>query len=90
MRWALVAGMQTFANCNIGRDAGRPLQAPHAIPPAPVCPCAPAGPRQEFPIFEDRMPTQMLTYVRLARIQDPAQLAKVGWAGSAGLGSCGI
>ena len=35
-----------------------------------------AGPRQEFPIAEDRMPTQLLTYVRLARIQDPAQLAK--------------
>ena len=32
---------------------------------------------QEFPVFRDRMPTQLLSYMRLTRIQDPAQLASV-------------
>jgi histone-lysine N-methyltransferase SETD3 len=36
---------------------------------------------QEFPIFEDRMPLQLLAYLRLARIADPAQLAKVTFDG---------
>ncbi|KAK9917898.1 hypothetical protein WJX75_009348 [Coccomyxa subellipsoidea] len=34
---------------------------------------------QEFPIFRDRMPTQMLAYLRLARLTDPALLAKVSF-----------
>lgn len=33
---------------------------------------------QEFPISADRMPLQLLAYLRLARLQDPAQLALVG------------
>eukprot|EP00884_Botryococcus_braunii_P013165 jgi/Botrbrau1/2184/Bobra.101_2s0019.2 len=33
--------------------------------------------RQDFPIFEDRMPLPLLAYLRLARVSDPAQLAKV-------------
>ncbi len=37
-----------------------------------VCLC-----EQEFPIFRDRMPTQLLAYLRLARLTDPALLAKV-------------
>ncbi|EIE20473.1 rubisco small subunit N-methyltransferase, partial [Coccomyxa subellipsoidea C-169] len=34
---------------------------------------------QEFPIFRDRMPTQLLAYLRLARLTDPALLAKVSF-----------
>jgi hypothetical protein len=30
-----------------------------------------------FPIFADRMPVQLLAYVRLARVEDPALFAKV-------------
>lgn len=33
---------------------------------------------QEFPIYQDRMPLQLLAYTRLTRVQDPAQLALVG------------
>ncbi len=32
--------------------------------------------RTEFPIFEDRIATQHLVFLRMSRIQDPAQLAK--------------
>ena len=32
---------------------------------------------QEFPIFRDRFPNQLLAYLRLARVQDPGLLAKV-------------
>jgi Rubisco LSMT substrate-binding len=32
---------------------------------------------QEFPIYEDRMPLPLLAYLRLARVSDAAQLAKV-------------
>lgn len=35
------------------------------------------GLTQEFPIYADRMPTQLLSYLRLARISDTAQLARV-------------
>lgn len=35
-----------------------------------------AGPKEQFPIFEDRIATQHLVYLRLARLQNPAQLAK--------------
>lgn len=35
------------------------------------------GVAQEFPIFEDRMATQHLGYMRLARLTDPAQFIKV-------------
>ncbi|KAL4859859.1 Nucleolar GTP-binding protein 1 [Chlorella vulgaris] len=34
------------------------------------------GTRIEFPIFEDRIATQQLVFLRLSRLQDPAQLAK--------------
>lgn len=33
--------------------------------------------KAEFPVFEDRIATQHLVYLRLARLQDPAQLARV-------------
>ncbi|PSC76514.1 U3 small nucleolar ribonucleo MPP10 [Micractinium conductrix] len=36
--------------------------------------------KQEFPIAEDRLATQHLVYLRLARLQDPAQLAKIDFA----------
>lgn len=32
---------------------------------------------EEFPIYEDRIATQQLAYLRLARISDIAQMAKV-------------
>ena len=32
---------------------------------------------EDFPIFEDRMPTQLLAYLRLARLQNVAEFAKV-------------
>ena len=35
------------------------------------------APREEFPIFEDRLAVQQLAYMRLARVQDVAQLASV-------------
>lgn len=31
-----------------------------------------------FPVYADKMPTQLLAYLRLARVQDPGLLAKVG------------
>ena len=34
---------------------------------------------QEFPIFQDRMPLQLLAYMRLSRVTDPAQLASVSF-----------
>ena len=34
------------------------------------------GAKAEFPIFEDRIATQQLVYLRLARLQNAAQLAK--------------
>jgi hypothetical protein len=33
--------------------------------------------QEKFPVFADRMPNQLLAYVRLARIGDPALFAKV-------------
>ena len=33
--------------------------------------------KQEFPIYADRMPTQLLAYLRLSRVQDSAEIAKV-------------
>ena len=33
--------------------------------------------KQMFPVFKDRMPIQLLAYLRLTRIQDSAQLALV-------------
>lgn len=35
--------------------------------------------RQAFPVYADRMPLQLLAYVRLARMQDPALFAKVSF-----------
>ncbi|CAG9467763.1 unnamed protein product [Pedinophyceae sp. YPF-701] len=34
---------------------------------------------QEFPLFADRMPNQLLSYLRLSRVQDPAELAKISF-----------
>jgi hypothetical protein len=34
-----------------------------------------------FPVYADRMPNQLLAYLRLARLQDPALFAKVGCGG---------
>lgn len=33
--------------------------------------------KQEFPIYADRMPAQLLAYLRLSRVQDSAEIAKV-------------
>lgn len=35
--------------------------------------------RQAFPLFQDRFPTQLLSYLRLARVQDPGELARVNF-----------
>ena len=35
---------------------------------------------QEFPVYRQRMPMQLLAYLRLARLTDSALLAKVGTA----------
>ena len=35
-------------------------------------------PKERFPVFADRMPNQLLAYIRLSRVQDPALFAKVG------------
>ena len=32
---------------------------------------------QEFPVYRERMPLQLLAYLRLSRLTDPALLAKV-------------
>ena len=37
---------------------------------------------QEFPVFRDRMPQQLLAYLRLARLQDANLLAKARYTGS--------
>ena len=36
--------------------------------------------QQEFPIYADRMPTQLLAYLRLSRVQDSGEIAKVCFA----------
>lgn len=33
---------------------------------------------ERFPVYADRFPIQLLSYLRLSRIQDPGLLAKVG------------
>ena len=35
------------------------------------------GPSEQFPVYADRFPLQLLAYLRLSRIQDPGLLAKV-------------
>lgn len=41
-------------------------------------------PQQErFPVFADRMPLQLLAYIRLSRVSDPALFAKVRHQGCA-------
>lgn len=35
------------------------------------------GPAENFPVYADRFPIQLLAYLRLSRIQDPAQFAQV-------------
>ena len=37
---------------------------------------------QAFPVFRDRMPVQLLAYLRLARLTDTGMLAKVGQRGA--------
>eukprot|EP01025_Chloroclados_australasicus_P026878 TRINITY_DN26696_c0_g2_i1.p2 TRINITY_DN26696_c0_g2~~TRINITY_DN26696_c0_g2_i1.p2 ORF type:complete len:501 (-),score=29.89 TRINITY_DN26696_c0_g2_i1:203-1489(-) len=34
---------------------------------------------QQFPIMEDRIPLQLLSYLRLSRVQDAAQIAKISF-----------
>lgn len=34
--------------------------------------------QDRFPVFADRFPIQLLSYLRLSRIQDPGLFAKVG------------
>jgi len=40
------------------------------------------GAQDRFPVFADRFPIQLLSYLRLTRIQDPLLFAKVGQADS--------
>lgn len=40
---------------------------------------------QEFPMYRDRMPAQLLSYLRLSRLTDTALLAKVSLPSSAAL-----
>lgn len=35
------------------------------------------APQERFPVFADRFPIQLLSYLRLSRIQDPGLFAKV-------------
>lgn len=35
------------------------------------------GIQEYFPVYKDRMPVQLLSYVRLARVTDTAELTKV-------------
>lgn len=35
------------------------------------------GPKEAFPVYADRMPIQLFSYLRLARVSDPALFAKV-------------
>lgn len=37
------------------------------------------APKEQFPVFADRMPVQLLAYLRLSRIADPALFAKVSF-----------
>lgn len=37
------------------------------------------GAKEQFPIFEDRLATQQLVYLRFSRIQDPAQMAQINF-----------
>mmetsp|Transcript_4662 Transcript_4662/g.11038 ORF Transcript_4662/g.11038 Transcript_4662/m.11038 type:complete len:518 (-) Transcript_4662:222-1775(-) len=37
------------------------------------------GIEEEFPVYADKMPTQLLAYLRMARVQDPGLLAKVNF-----------
>lgn len=53
-----------------------PAVAPDWHGPCPH-PLLPPGPTTEFPITEDSFTTQQLVFLRMARLQDPAQLAKV-------------
>ena len=39
------------------------------------------GPKEQFPVYADRFPNQLLAYLRLSRIADPALFAKVGSGG---------
>ena len=75
------------------RERAAALARPPIQPPLRLCAAAArhaAGPREQFPITEDRITTQHLVYLRMARLQDPAQLAKVrapgGPAGSRAAG----
>lgn len=63
----------------------RATSAAHLAPGlvhAALCRCGisflPPGTTQEFPISQDGLTTQQLVYLRFSRLQDPAQLAKVG------------
>jgi protein-histidine N-methyltransferase len=40
------------------------------------------GPSERFPVYADRFPLQLLSYLRLSRIQDPGLFAKACMHGS--------
>ncbi len=50
---------------------------PHPPPPAQVLDQLGFSALEAFPVYADRMPNQLLAYLRLARLQDPALFAKV-------------
>jgi hypothetical protein len=35
--------------------------------------------KEVFPLYRDRFPVQMLSFLRLSRVQDPAELAKISF-----------
>ncbi|KAG2498938.1 hypothetical protein HYH03_003128 [Edaphochlamys debaryana] len=37
------------------------------------------GPKENFPVYADRMPIQLLAYLRLARVADPGLMAKISF-----------
>ena len=45
-----------------------------------------------FPVYADRLPLQLLSFLRLSRVQDPALFAKVRGRGGgvAGAGPCAV
>ena len=65
-----------MAACKRGAAGATLPPQPHVTAPPPRPPSRAAAP-QEFPITQDGLTTQQLAYLRLARVQDPAQLAKV-------------
>ncbi len=57
---------------HLSKSSGSPLRSPPQ-----VLDQLGFAPKDAFPVYADRMPNQLLAYLRLARLQDPALFAKV-------------